>query len=168
MAGMRILDACCGSKMMWFDRSNRAAVFGDRRVETCVVADRSHGRTEGTRCVRIEPDVRFDFRALPFADESFDLVVFDPPHLVRAGRSSWMAAKYGKLNANWREDLSAGFSECFRVLSPNGTLIFKWAETQVALSQVLALAPVLPLFGNTAGRKAGTHWMVFSKVGSKS
>lgn len=33
-----------------------------------------------------------DFRALPYPDESFYLVAFDPPHLVRAGRKSWRAA----------------------------------------------------------------------------
>ncbi|MDF3823072.1 anhydro-N-acetylmuramic acid kinase, partial [Leptospira sp. 96542] len=41
----------------------------------------------------------------------FKLVAFDPPHLVRAGPRSWLAAKYGKLSQDWREDLRAGFAE---------------------------------------------------------
>lgn len=158
-----VLDPCCGPRMMWFDRANPAVVFGDRRSEAITVTDRSHGRADGTRAVHIAPDVLLDFRALPYADESFYLVAFDPPHLIRAGQQSWMAAKYGKLGKDWRDDLRAGFAECFRVLKPHGTLVFKWNETQVKLSEVLALTPRQPLFGNTSGKKAGTHWLVFMK-----
>ena len=74
-----------------------------------------------------------------------------------------MAAKYGKLGPDWRDDLRAGFAECFRVLRPHGVLVFKWNETQVKVREVLALTPESPLFGNTSGRKAGTHWIVFMK-----
>ncbi len=159
----RVLDPCCGSRMMWFDRSCPAVAFGDIRRETLTVTDRSHGCPDGTRTLCIEPDVLLDFRALPYPDGVFRLVAFDPPHLVRAGSRSWMAAKYGKLGNDWREDLRAGFAECFRVLEPEGVLVFKWNETQVKLKEVLALTPVRPLFGNTSGKKAGTHWMVFLK-----
>ncbi len=155
------LDMCCGSRMLWFDREHTSTVFGDRRIETLVVADRSHGRADGKRSVRIEPDVACDFRSLPFADQTFDLVVFDPPHLIRAGRGSWMAAKYGKLGRDWRSDLQRGFAEGFRVLKASGTLVFKWSENQVPIREVLALSPQPPLFGNTAGKRAGTHWMIF-------
>lgn len=158
-----ILDACCGSRMMWFDRSRKDVVSGDLRSETLTVIDRSHGKMDGVRSVHIAPDTILDFRALPYREASFKLVLFDPPHLIRAGKQSWMAAKYGKLGADWRSDLRAGFSECFRVLAEDGTLIFKWNETQVKLSEVLALTPHKPLFGNSAGKKAGTHWMVFMK-----
>lgn len=158
-----ILDPCCGSRMMWFDRQRPDVVFGDRRSETLTVTDRSHGRADGTRTLQIDPDVLLDFRALPFSDNTFRLIAFDPPHLVRAGPKSWLAAKYGKLGRDWREDLSAGFAECFRVLEIGGVLVFKWNETQVKLREVLALTPHQPLFGNTSGRKAGTHWLVFMK-----
>lgn len=163
MSAPAILDVCCGSRMMWFDRTRTDVVFGDRRRETVTVSDRSHGRQDGTRTVVIAPDTLLDFRALPFADGAFRLVAFDPPHLVRAGTGSWLAAKYGKLSADWREDLRLGFCECFRVLDHEGVLVFKWNETQVPLADVLALTPHRPLFGNTAGRKNGTHWMLFVK-----
>jgi len=29
--------------------------------------------------------------------------------------------------------------------------------------RVLALTPHAPLFGNTSGKRAGTHWLVFMK-----
>lgn len=158
-----VLDPCCGSRMWWFDKKNPAAIYGDRRRETLTVTDRSHGKEDGTRTLRIDPDVVIDFREMPFADESFHLVAFDPPHLVRAGPKSWLAAKYGKLSEDWREDLRAGFRECFRVLRPHGVLVFKWNETQVKIREVLECTPVAPLFGNTSGRKTGTHWIVFMK-----
>ncbi len=104
-----------------------------------------------------------DFRALPYPDGAFKLVAFDPPHLVRAGPRSWLAAKYGKLGDDWREDLSKGFAESFRVLSADGVLIFKWNETQVKLAEVLPLSPHAPLFGQVSGRKGMTHWLVFMK-----
>src|SRR6185369_8570354 len=131
--------------------------------DTLTVADRSHGNESGERTIYISPDVMIDFRSLPYPDGRFKLVAFDPPHLVRAGAKSWMAAKYGKLSADWRDDLRAGFAECFRVLATDGVLVFKWNETQVKLREVLALTPHQPLFGNTSGKKAGTHWLVFMK-----
>jgi SAM-dependent methyltransferase len=158
----RVLDPCCGSRMMWFDRANPDAVFGDQRRETITVTDRSH-REDGTRTLTVSPDLLMDFRDLPFPDETFRLVAFDPPHLVRAGPKSWLAAKYGKLSADWRDDLRQGFAECFRVLHPDGVLVFKWNETQVKLSEVLALTPHQPLFGHPSGRKGLTHWLVFMK-----
>lgn len=149
---------------MWFDKANPDVVFGDMRNEVITVSDRSHGREDGTRELRIEPDTLLDFRDLPYADNSFYLVAFDPPHLVNAGSRSWLAAKYGKLGPEWRVDIQKGFQECMRVLRPNGTLVFKWNETQVKVSEVLALAlPHRPLFGQTGGRKGLTHWLVFMK-----
>lgn len=161
-ANKRVLDPCCGGRMMWFDRQHPDVVFGDRRTETITVTDRSHGNNSGQRVINIAPDTLMDFRALPYPDGTFKLVSFDPPHLVRAGPKSWLAAKYGKLGEDWREDLRTGFFECFRVLATDGVLVFKWNETQVKLSEVLALTPHQPLFGNTSGKKgwhtlAGVH-----------
>lgn len=163
----RVLDPCCGSRMMWFDRQHPEVVFGDRRSETITVTDRSHGNASGTRTLQIEPDTLIDFRALPYRDGAFKLVAFDPPHLERVGHKSWLAAKYGKLSDNWRDDLRQGFVECFRVLATDGVLVFKWNETQVKLREVLALTDVQPLFGHPTGRKGLTHWLVFMKPSTR-
>jgi len=160
----RVLDPCCGTKMMWFDKDHPDVVFGDQRSETITVTDRSHGKMDGTRTIRIEPDTLLDFRDLPYPDNSFRLVAFDPPHLERAGNKSWLAAKYGKLSSNWRDDLRQGFIECFRVLEPEGIMVFKWNETQVKVGEVLKLVPQRPLFGQVSGRNGLTHWMVFMKA----
>jgi SAM-dependent methyltransferase len=160
----KILDPCCGSRMMWFDRQHPAVIFGDCRAETLTVTDRSHGNKSGKRTLQIAPDTLMDFRALPYPDGSFKLVAFDPPHLVRAGEKSWMAAKYGKLSDNWRDDLRQGLAECFRVLATDGVLVFKWNETQIKVSEILELTPVRPLFGHISGRKSLTHWLCFMKA----
>lgn len=149
--------------MMWFNKTDPRAVFGDRRSETLTVTDRTH-HAGGTRTLRIEPDTLMDFRAMPFADGQFKLIAFDPPHLESAGPKSWLAAKYGKLSDDWRNDLRAGFIECFRVLAPDGVLVFKWNEAQVKLREVLALTPHQPLFGQVSGRAGMTHWLVFMKT----
>lgn len=161
-----VLDACCGSRMMWFDKQDQRALFSDQRSETLTVTDRTH-HEDGTRTLVIEPDFLMDFRDMPFPDESFWHVAFDPPHLERAGPKSWLAAKYGKLGPDWREDLRAGFAECFRVLRPHGTLVFKWNETQVKVKEVLALTPERPLYGQVSGRSGMTHWLVFMKAAAK-
>ncbi len=156
-----VLDACCGSRMFWFDRRDSRAVFVDKRREQHTLKDKSS--TGGSRELIIDPDLQADFTDLPFADGQFSLVVFDPPHLVRNGRRGWLAKKYGKLDGDWKQELSQGFKECFRVLREEGTLIFKWNEHEVPVSQVLALTDAKPLFGNRCGKTAKSHWIVFIK-----
>ena len=116
------------------------------------------------RKLEIKPDIVGDFRNIPFDDNSFYMVIFDPPHLLKAGDDSWLAKKYGKLTDTWREDLKQGFSECMRVLKPYGTLIFKWNEEQIKLSEISKLFPCEPVLGNKRNK---THWIVFMKIGDK-
>ncbi len=151
-----VLDACCGGRMFWFDRDNPAVLFVDRREEKHVLCD--------NRPFSVKPDRIVDFRNMPFSDESFNLVVFDPPHLKIAGPNSWMSKKYGKLDKErWPTDLREGFEECWRVLRKGGTLIFKWNETQIKLRDVLACFPEQPLFGHTTTHNLKTHWLGFYK-----
>ena len=138
---------------MWFDKKNPMVIFGDLRKE-------SHQLCDG-RVLNINPDAQMDFRSLPFERESFNMVVFDPPHLIHAGENSWLGLKYGILGQDWREDIRAGFAECFRVLKPEGTLIFKWSEVQIKTSDILKLTEKKPLFGHASGKRSNTHWLVF-------
>ncbi|ELD8088402.1 class I SAM-dependent methyltransferase [Salmonella enterica] len=159
MSQQTILDVCCGSRMFWFNKLDTRAVFADIRAE-------EHTLCDGRRLV-ISPELIADFRALPFADASFPVVVFDPPHLERVGQSAWMGKKYGRLNKKtWRSDLRAGFKEAFRVLRPHGVLIFKWNETQIPVSQILALTDVKPVIGQRTGKNDKTHWIIFVKGGA--
>lgn len=149
-----VLDACCGSKAMWFDKGDERAISMDRRSEIIPMKGRSD--------LVVSPDVIADFTNMPFPDESFSLVVFDPPHIQRSPSGN-IPAYYGVLTDGWEEMLQDGFSECFRVLKPHGTLIFKWAETQIPVGKILELTPHKPLFGHKSGKLMKTHWITFLK-----
>lgn len=150
-----ILDACCGSRMFYFDKNNPDVLFADIRNEEHILCD---GRE-----LKINPDIICDFRNMPFDDGNFKMVIFDPPHLNKLGKNSWMGLKYGVLNETWQEDLRKGFSECFRVLEVGGTLIFKWNENQIKVSEILCLTNQKPLIGHKSGKRQDTHWITFIK-----
>lgn len=151
----KILDACCGSRMFWFDKNNPDVIFQDIRTEEHTLCD--------GRLLQIKPDVVADFTNMPYEDESFYHVVWDPPHLKKLGKNTWMAQKYGVLLPTWETDLKSGFEECMRVLKPNGTLVFKWNEIQIKLNDVLKLFPIQPLYGHTSGKHGKTIWLCFMK-----
>ena len=150
-----ILDVCCGSKMFYFEKNNPHCIFMDNREEEHILCD--------GRRLEIKPDIKGDFRKIPFNNNSFNLVIFDQPHLINVGESSWLAKKYGKLNKDtWQDDIRLGFKECFRVLKENGTLIFKWNEEQIKLKQILELTDYKPILGNRS-KNDKTHFVVFFK-----
>lgn len=150
-----ILDACCGSKMFWFDRNDPRVLFQDIREE-------SHTLCDG-RSLVIDPDVIADFRAMPYNTGSFRLVVFDPPHFTVTGDTSYMFKKYGRLSADWQNDIYKGFHECMRVLEDNGVLVFKWNETHISTKAIIECIGVTPLFGHISGKRQLTHWLCFIK-----
>lgn len=157
----KVLDMCCGSKMFWFDKEDDRVLFLDKRSEVLKLKDKSSNG--GYRNIEIKPDVIGDFRNLPFEDNIFSLCVFDPPHFKRNGSKGWMNAKYGTLTDEWETDLRKGFKEGFRVLKPNGTLVFKWNENEISLSKILSLTDKKPLFGNKYGKNYESHFIVFIK-----
>lgn len=147
-----ILDACCGSKMFWFDKENPNVIFADNRELETTLCD--------SRALIIKPDEIIDFRDMPYKDNTFKMVVFDPPHLIQAGEKSWLRQKYGILPEDWPEYIRRGVDECMRVLEPFGTLIFKWNEEQIKTSEILKAINYKPLFGD---KRAKTHWFIFMK-----
>jgi 23S rRNA G2069 N7-methylase RlmK/C1962 C5-methylase RlmI len=149
--------------MFWFDKQDGRAIYADRRTG---IKDMDVGTpsTKGRTPAVVAPDVLHDFTAMQFKDNTFWHVVFDPPHLENAG-TGIIAFKYGSLTTGWRDMLRDGFAECFRVLKPHGTLIFKWCEVEIPLREVLALTPEKPLYGHRSGKKAQTHWVAFMKPG---
>ena len=64
---VKILDACCGSKMFWFNRECKDTVYMDNRTENTTLCD-------GRKLI-VKPDIVADFRKMPFEDESFDVVI---------------------------------------------------------------------------------------------
>jgi SAM-dependent methyltransferase len=154
-----ILDACCGGRAFWFDKNNPNVLFADSRVMKPEIV----GNGKNARIRKCLPDKIMDFREMDIPDNTFNLVVFDPPHLF-VGKNSYMAKCYGMLDKHtWEKDLTKGFAECFRVLKQHGILIFKWNECDILLKDVLNLTPYKPLFGHPSGKAQKTHWVCFMK-----
>lgn len=149
-----ILDACCGSRMFWFDRKNPNVLFQDIRDKEYVLCD--------GRKLEVHPDVIGDFTKMEYPDNTFQMVVFDPPHLDNANETSYMAQKYGTLRrVVWTEKIKKGFDECMRVLKDKGTLIFKWNETRIPVKRIIEVIGKEPLFGHRTAHK--TIWLCFMK-----
>ena len=126
-----ILDATAGFRMMWFNKKHPNCIYLDQRPEC-------------------EPDIVGDFRDLKqFPDETFQLIVFDSPHIFTHapyGGSNVMA-DYGYLQADsWRSDLKQGLKELWRVLKNKGILILKWSNEHIPSNEIIELAPEKPLF----------------------
>jgi tRNA G10 N-methylase Trm11 len=149
---MRILDATAGSRAVWFDKYYKDAVFIDIR---------GHERHPG--------NLFGDCRKTVFPDGSFDLVVFDPPHMT-CGPKSQMAQRYGHyLTSEIRDLVRDAFAEFHRVLKVDGLVAFKWNDHDTPLEKVLA--PVVGfdrLVGvPTAMRTAHssvTYWCLLRRV----
>lgn len=148
----KILDVCCGSRMWHFNKNNSNVLFMDNRELNTTLCD-------GRKLI-VNPDVLANFTNIPFDDNSFYLVVFDPPHLKYAGDTSFLAKKYGTLPKDWETLINKGFKECWRVLKTNGTLIFKWSEQQISTGDVLKIIPEIPIVGQRRGK---TIFLVFFK-----
>ena len=157
VASPEILDACCGGRMWWWDKAHPLAVYMDNR-------EAPRGTTPMRPNWECQPGVLGDFRAMPFDDEVFQLVVFDPPHIVRDALLGNVSKQYGALpKATEQDDLGRGFAECWRVLASGGTLVFKWAGD---VARVRPHFPAEPIVGSRQaprGNALGTRWFVFYK-----
>ena len=152
-----ILDVCCGLRAMWFNKKHPNAVYLDKR-------HRPPGFDDFRPNFSIEPDMVASWDKLPFDDESFYLVVMDPPHLISKPESFRMIRYYGSLDENWETSIKQGFDECWRVLKPNGVLIFKWSEASIKKKKILEVLGRDPLFGHPNGSRVPCHWLTFMKI----
>jgi hypothetical protein len=83
----------------------------------------------------VHPDIIGDNTAMPFADESWDIIVYDPPHTGDQGASKTeFASKYGTGASSRNADGKWGnlshtyppfLAEAQRVLKPEGLLLVK-------------------------------------------
>lgn len=111
----RIVDVCCNARRIW--KGSQAA----QRV-VCYDVDPA-----------VQPDVVAEWSALPDADESVDVLIYDPPHLPVAAASpksdQTFAANYGlgrSVKADNIASMHAPFlAEAKRVLRPDGLVFAK-------------------------------------------
>lgn len=114
-AGARILDATANRRKMW-----RGVEWGGERVFMDIDPT-------------VAPDVVGDFRAMPFEPSSFDVIVFDPPHLPTAAASPASSEQYkrdyGLTLSEHGDNISACFApflrEAVRVLRSDGLVFAK-------------------------------------------
>jgi len=168
-----ILDAAASHRRMWFKKNQPNTVYLDIRDDKKLNEDHlAFEKQRGGKGVAWNPKnltVKGDFRDLPYDDNQFKLIVWDPPHLAYLGETSIYKKKFGKLNAEtWPHDIKTGAKELWRVLDDYGVLIFKWNNHDIPHKSVLRLFPVTPLFGQiTAGKpNHGTYtkWFCFLKI----
>jgi DNA-cytosine methyltransferase len=160
-----ILDACCGGRMFWFNRNHPNVLYVDNRI-----AEKGHVGHPHAKNHEVKPDKIMDFRNMSFEDNSFKLVVFDPPHLFNAGDKSYMFRKYGRLNKlTWKEDIKKGFDDT------RGTLFFDIARIlKVKRPKFILLENVKGLLNHEKGKTFSiiiqaleelgyrTQWMVLN------
>ena len=170
-----ILDACCGPKMMWYNKQHPNCIYQDIRDEDKGFVDNRQNR-------EIKPDIVGDFRNMKhFRDKLFKLIVWDPPHIIQKfSNKCRMINTYGNLEPeSWQDDLKRGFKECWRVLDDYGVLIFKWSECDrwgqkkfsAKIREVLEMFPIEPLFAQkvkwTKDNQFATYWATFMKIPEK-
>ena len=154
-----ILDATAGYRAMWLNKQDPDAVFLDRRRE-------------------VKPDVVAVWQALPFPNEVFTVVNWDPPHMVYRveGKPSFLTDRIGLLEREtWPADLKNAFDELMRVVSPGGILLLKWNDNHIRAKRLLSLFKARPKFGSQVGGSRGfrtkrsneprstTSWFCFIK-----
>jgi len=154
-----ILDACCGGKMMWFNKNHPNTIYVDNRKT-------DKGYVDGKPNFEVKPDFIMDFKKLKFKDKEFKLVFFDPPHVfARESNTSTFIKCFGRLNKeSWQNDIKKGFDECWRVLDDYGVLVFKWSESNVKLKDLLEIIGKEPLVRSMRRGLSKTHWLCFMKI----
>ena len=145
---VRILDLSAGNRAIWFNRKHPDCTYIDKRAE-------------------VMPDLVCDSRdVLPFMAGTFDLMVFDPPH-VNFGKTSNMARVYGHhTTAEIVDIIEKTSTEAHRVSRKDALMAFKWNDHDIPLPTVLKLLRGWePLFGHLTkdGPGSKTYWCLLRR-----
>lgn len=162
---MKILDATCGPKTIWYQKNHPFVTFMDCR-KGIINRATENTKLKHRRTWSVDPDIVSEWKDAPFPDNYFDMIVFDPPQLIRdiGKKDSSMIYAYGKLyKDNWKKVLKEGIEKLFSILKPEGIFILKWSDTDKPVKEVIALIPYAPMFGTRVGQKNKTHWIMFLK-----
>lgn len=112
--GAKVLDVTANRRRMWRGVPWRHVMYAD--------IDRA-----------TKPQFVADFTAMPWRDDSYDVLVFDPPHLPHAAASpeslGQLVRDYGFAHAPHANNVTSYFSpflrEAARVLRPDGLIFAK-------------------------------------------
>lgn len=166
---MKILDATCGFRGIWYQKHHPFVTFMDKRMGTFYFTDNAPKMKLGNdRRYNINPDIVSEWKDAPFPDNHFDMIIFDPPHLLKKkdGSKSAMMIPYGALDREtYKQDLKQGIKKLFNILKPEGIFILKWCENHIPIEEIFKLMPYKPLFGTNTKRKSShaNYWVVFIK-----
>lgn len=163
---MKILDATTGFKGIWYQKNHPFVTFMDKRKGDYSFENPS--TISRRRTYTVKPDVVSEWKNAPFPNNHFDMVIFDPPHLIKnkSSKESNMMKAYGYLDGEtWKQDMSKGIKKLFDVLKPNGVFILKWCENSVKVEEIIKMCPYPPLFGSNTKSKGHTanFWILFLK-----
>jgi len=163
---MKILDATAGSKMMWYEKNHPLVTYLDSRKGKISY---QYPNSPKKVTIKINPDVVADWtKTIPFDDGEFDVVLFDPPHIIQSSNKGIMAMKFTVLSPDdWKQTLKKGIDELFRVLKPNGMFILKWCESCKSVDEVIKLFSYPAVFGTNQRSKRKNSgdicWVCFLK-----
>ena len=120
-----ILDVTVGARKLYhgWDKNLGDELIGiDIRKGDFSIEDEHHwAKAE----VIIHPTVLADMRWLPFRENIFDCIIFDPPHM-ECGLTSWLGKYYGRWTQSESIQITRKANEEFkRVLRPRGLLVLK-------------------------------------------
>ena len=147
---MRILDMSAGNRAVWFDKNYRDTVYVDIRPE-------------------VKPSIVADTRKLPFGASTFDLVVFDPPH-VNFGKNAEMSKTYGyHTTDDIRDCVAKSAQQAHRTTRVGALMALKWNDHSQKLERILGLMQEWwePLFGHKVAMRtkhaSATRWVLLRR-----
>lgn len=137
---MKILDMSAGNRAIWFNKTHPLAIYIDIRES-------------------VKPDFVMDSRNMKmFCADTFDLIVFDPPH-VNFGKNANMSQRYGHhTTKEIRDIVEKSAKEAHRVAKKNALMAFKWNDHDQKLDKILSLMKYHwePLFGQHLKNRGGS------------
>jgi len=122
---MLVLDACIGGALMYDEwQLNLGESFISIDIRKGAYTQDSDKRWSA-KTLEVKPSVMADLKKLPFKNNVFDSIVFDPPHFA-CGINSFLRKYYGSWDQQEvKESLKAANLEFARVLKIGNSLVLK-------------------------------------------
>ncbi len=120
-----MLDATAGNRMLWPNKNPPNTVFLDKETR-----------------LRVPPDVFGCWERLPFRDDVFNSILFDPPHYAKFGPKSRHSDPRGQswfgmfgTKTKLVRAMAKGIQEFTRVGKSDCRLCFKWCDTRIEYTE---------------------------------